>query len=318
MRLAPLSYTLLRVYKDEKNVVRYRNNGLVPQHSINKPLPYYDVVKGGQFVRRIYFLNKTECLFTDVHGPFLNRAQKEQPESHDSPNIHENDIIVDYPDMVEELEAFDRAIYIVLDQIHLRMQRKHSLLELCMKLSAKLGDMRAVVQEVNSRQLGESFETTENYLLKLGMYKPGTYLQGRSKWKQTPEYKALQAAVARAKNRALVSTKKISTSFSISNLPIKHKDDSYTVPMVCPVLGLKLVINGNPRALAYMTVWRKDIRYSLTPENTCVMSNIASRMIEGARVSKETMAEVLAAMPDAKEKWNRWCDIYRTGMGMMV
>jgi hypothetical protein len=184
---------------------------------------------------------------------------------------------------------------------------------LYMKLFAKIKDHRKTVREVNSRILNEPYDETENYLLKIGLEKKSIYKGSKSTWKKTPEYRALQAAVVRARARAHNGNPKITYTFSIADLPIKHEDYTYTVPMFCPVFGVRLEIEEAKRSLTQMTVWRKDIRYSLTPENTCVMSSIASRMIEGTRVSKTTIAEIMTSVPDAQERWERWCQKYRVG-----
>jgi hypothetical protein len=93
MRYAPANWVVLHVYKDEKNVLRYRENGLVPQSSWHKPLPFQDDHREGQFLWRNYLAANKLVINTKLHGDVIAAQQAQQV----PPNVHENRIPLNHP-----------------------------------------------------------------------------------------------------------------------------------------------------------------------------------------------------------------------------
>lgn len=129
---------------------------------------------------------------------------------------------------------------------------------------------------------------------------PTTLSQTRSRFKDAPEYRAIQEEVKAARVKARNSRPKIIESFTASDaLPTMYdiqgnsgrQSGELIVPKVCPVLRIRLDYNifENRNALNKIRVWRKtpgpDGTAPMDKDNVTIMSKAATRVLEGAQAN---------------------------------
>jgi len=140
-----------------------------------------------------------------------------------------------------------------------------------------------------------------------------TDLSGRSPMtalRADPRYTAFTSAVNSARVQAY--NRDIQTTFRIRDV-LPRSADGYTLPTMCPVLQVPLDYTqedkgrgGHAKRPFAVRVWRKAVTQGLTPANTTVMSSLATRMIEGRKLSDDTMSRALATHPGALRSWAEW------------
>ena len=145
----------------------------------------------------------------------------------------------------------------------------------------------------------------------------------RNRFKDVPEYQAIQEQVKAARVKAHNSSPRITGSFTASDvLPTMYDvqgnsgrdNGAFIVPKVCPVLRIPLDYNvfENKNALNKIRVWRKtsgpDGTAPMDKNNVTIMSKAAARILEGAYA-----ASVLNSLTgDALEALAEWQAKYGT------
>jgi len=129
-----------------------------------------------------------------------------------------------------------------------------------------------------------------------------------------PGYVALTKALASA--RAQAYNREIKCTFTVRDVLAKV-DGVYVLPRTCPVLRVPLDYTipeegryGHAQHPFRIRAWRKSVTQGLVPTNTAVMSSLAARMIEGRKLSENTLLSALRGHPSALKAWAEWRRTY--------
>lgn len=309
MKYAPPDWVILHVYLDDFNVLRYRENGLVPKESWHKPLPFDDDYADGEFLWRNYVATANLVINTKLHGVVMKNQQRQKV----PPNCKEVNIPINDPALVRCRQDVALLAVQFKHGQQLAITRKNIIKKLFEKLqlSDKYPNDKAIIEEMAAR-FCVPVSNMAGSLKRMGFIDTTRNITADALTidKRSKEYRALQQAVIKARCRA--QKPGITGAIHIEDLLVRHgTTGSASVPFICPVLGIKLNLEDH-KAPNSMAVWRKDVTKHFTKTNVCVMSHIASRLIEGTANVKKA-AEYLATLPGAGEAWQQWCASHVTG-----